>query len=384
VLGGQIVAELSGAGAFTRGFVYLGGQLLAVQQSNQVSWMHQDPLVKSKRVTNSTGNVVSTIELDPWGGDTNRSSNEAFQPRRFTTYDRDGNASDDAMHRRYNRWHSRFDQPDPYGGSYDITNPQSFNRYSYVQNDPVNFVDPRGLCPDGTVEQSDARGEMQCVGVGVNGVTINISGGGRSSGAGGASDGPIEIETTGNGPTQAEIVPQNPASIDNKGSGQDCNISIAFSGDSVNGMKNGKNYFEGNPGLGFTVSISGLETGGVASIGENKVHPNGRWVLQQLMNLTYWTLRQGDTAPLSGHIGTFSDPVHPNSIIRNDNKSGGWIDHPGPNMKNKAGQVLVAHHSRWNFLIKAFNGKKECHVGFHAEMTYSNGSFIVNWGPGLY
>jgi hypothetical protein len=149
-------------------------------------------------------------------------------------------------------------------------------------------------------------------------------------------------------------------------------------------MKNGKNYFEGNPGLGFTVSISGLETGGVASIGENKVHPNGRWVLQQLMNLTYWTLRQGDTAPLSGHIGTFSDPVHPNSIIRNDNKSGGWIDHPGPNMKNKAGQVLVAHHSRWNFLIKAFNGKKECHVGFHAEMTYSNGSFIVNWGPGLY
>lgn len=44
----------------------------------------------------------------------------------------------------YNRWHSRFDQPDPYGGSYDITNPQSFNRYSYAQNDPVNFVDPTG------------------------------------------------------------------------------------------------------------------------------------------------------------------------------------------------------------------------------------------------
>jgi hypothetical protein len=49
------------------------------------------------------------------------------------------------MHRRYNRWHARFDQPDPYDGSYDLTNPQSFNRYSYVQNDPVNFVDPTGL-----------------------------------------------------------------------------------------------------------------------------------------------------------------------------------------------------------------------------------------------
>lgn len=49
------------------------------------------------------------------------------------------------MMRRYNRWWARFDQPDPYDGSYDATNPQSFNRYAYVQNDPVNFIDPSGL-----------------------------------------------------------------------------------------------------------------------------------------------------------------------------------------------------------------------------------------------
>ena len=49
------------------------------------------------------------------------------------------------MHRRYNRWWSRFEQPDPYDGSYDIADPQSFNRIAYVQNDPVNFVDPTGL-----------------------------------------------------------------------------------------------------------------------------------------------------------------------------------------------------------------------------------------------
>jgi RHS repeat-associated protein len=144
-LGGQIVAELNSSGIMTRGFVYQGGQLLAVQQNNQVSWVHQDPFAKSKRVTNSSGNVVSTVELDPWGGDTTRSSNSGFQPRLFTTYDRDGNQSDEAMHRRYNRWHARFDQPDPYGGSHDLSDPQSFNRYAYTQNDPVNFSDPTGL-----------------------------------------------------------------------------------------------------------------------------------------------------------------------------------------------------------------------------------------------
>src|SRR6185503_16771187 len=85
--------------------------------------------------------------LDPWGGETNRSTNEVFQPRTFNTYLRDAIASDDAMHRRYNRWWSRFEQPDPYDGSYELTNPQSFNRYSYAENDPVNFVDPTGLEP---------------------------------------------------------------------------------------------------------------------------------------------------------------------------------------------------------------------------------------------
>lgn len=37
-------------------------------------------------------------------------------------------------------------QADPLGlGATDPTNPQSLNRYSYVENDPVNFIDPMGL-----------------------------------------------------------------------------------------------------------------------------------------------------------------------------------------------------------------------------------------------
>ena len=174
VLGGQVVAEMSSTGAWQRGYVYLGSQLLAIQQSG-VYWVHQDPLVKSKRVTNSSGNIVSTLELDPWGGNTSRNNSDVFQPHRFTNYERDLNASDEAMFRRYNRWWSRFDQPDPYGGSYELTNPQSFNRYAYVQNDPVNYVDPLGL--DGEGSLGGPLGDVAGMGPGTSIVNVVIDGG---------------------------------------------------------------------------------------------------------------------------------------------------------------------------------------------------------------
>lgn len=211
VLGGQVVAEMSGTGSWQRGYVYLGSQLLAIQQSG-VYWVHQDPLVKSKRITNSSGNVVSTLELDPWGGNTSRNNNDVFQTHRFTNYERDLNAADEAMFRRYNRWWSRFDQPDPYGGSYNLTNPQSFNRYAYVNNDPVNLVDPLGLDPEGGL-----LGIMAAWGIGPT-WTVNVPfdggfGGGLGSGSGGGGEmvEPLRPEKPPTDPTPG-TEPTNPTS----------------------------------------------------------------------------------------------------------------------------------------------------------------------------
>jgi RHS repeat-associated protein len=71
----------------------------------------------------------------------------------------DGNASEseEAAQRRYNRRHARFDRPDPYDGSYDLSDPQSLNRYAYTQGDPVNFTDPTGLMPNLFPQMSGAE-----------------------------------------------------------------------------------------------------------------------------------------------------------------------------------------------------------------------------------
>ena len=147
VLGGAVVVEINANNNSAREYVYAGSDLLAVQSGGQVSWVHEDPITKSQRVTDASGNVINTIELDPWGANTSRSSASPFQPQTFTTYIRDGNGQQDAMARRYSP-NGRFSQPDPYGGSYNFSDPQSLNRYAYVGNDPVNRKDPSGLDSD--------------------------------------------------------------------------------------------------------------------------------------------------------------------------------------------------------------------------------------------
>jgi len=191
VLSGQVICEISGGGGWARGYVYLGEQLLAIQDG-AVVFVHQDPVTKSQRLTDTSGNPTSTrIELDPFGGDTSASANGNSQPYKYTSYERDGNGSDYAMARSRNTWFSRFYQPDPYDGSYNLSDPQSFNRYSYVQNDPVNFVDPSGLskagdsCNNGggTLRLDAATGGLTCVNaLPEETVTVNGGGGGGIGG----------------------------------------------------------------------------------------------------------------------------------------------------------------------------------------------------------
>ncbi len=57
----------------------------------------------------------------------------------------DATGLDHTWWRKYENLSGRWTSSDPYTGSMTIADPQSFHRYNYTQNDPVNFIDPSGL-----------------------------------------------------------------------------------------------------------------------------------------------------------------------------------------------------------------------------------------------
>ena len=67
---------------------------------------------------------------------------------------------EDFTFRRYSPVQGRWISPDPAGmGAADPTNPQSWNRYAYVMNNPLSNIDPLGL-QDCTMDGVDATCDM--------------------------------------------------------------------------------------------------------------------------------------------------------------------------------------------------------------------------------
>jgi RHS repeat-associated protein len=96
--------------------------------------------------TDRLGSVVKSeserLRYFPWGEEQVTTTQNR---EKFGTYFRDQGGLDYADQRYYSSQHGRFLTPDPYISSGGAANPQSWNQYPYVENDPVNFSDPRGL-----------------------------------------------------------------------------------------------------------------------------------------------------------------------------------------------------------------------------------------------
>ena len=111
-------------------------------------------------------NHAQSAQFLPYGDEITSTSNDRTK---FATYTRDSYTGlDYADQRFYASTYGRFSTPDPYKASGGPNDPGSWNRYSYVDGDPVNRLDPRGLlynfgCEDEDDYAEDGGSEEGCI-----------------------------------------------------------------------------------------------------------------------------------------------------------------------------------------------------------------------------
>ena len=123
---------------------------LAAFLSGSLFFEHQDWLGTERMLTDGAGHTAGSYLSLPFGdGFTDQGTD--LDQYHFAGMDHDYESGlDHAQFREYSSAGGRWLSPDPYSGSYDWSNPQSLNRYSYVLNNPLAFLDPTGLsCTDG-------------------------------------------------------------------------------------------------------------------------------------------------------------------------------------------------------------------------------------------
>lgn len=136
-------------------YVWRGGQLLATVQPGQQGDQFKrhytlNHLGSPVLVTKWDGGTLARYDYAPFGEEMSSSNppGPAKMPMRFTGHERDvlgaGVLDDlDYMHaRHYTPYVGRFLQVDQVLGRPE--SPQSWNRYAYANNDPVNLFDPDG------------------------------------------------------------------------------------------------------------------------------------------------------------------------------------------------------------------------------------------------
>jgi RHS repeat-associated protein len=124
----------------------MNGQRVARRDaSGTVYYFFRDHLGSLRKITNASGGVVRDIDYNPWGAET-CNSGTVDDPYKFTDHELDSeSALYHTLYRKYSRAMGRWMSADPEMVLTD--NPQNFNRYVYVLDNPTNLTDPFGLQP---------------------------------------------------------------------------------------------------------------------------------------------------------------------------------------------------------------------------------------------
>jgi RHS repeat-associated protein len=158
-LGGLVMAEVGSGSTWQREYVYLGRQLVAEYENGTTYFVHGDHLGSTRLLTGyPTASVVECDDYYPFGESIGCGAT-GTTTHKFTGYERDSESNLDNAQARYNSSSlGRFMSPDPVGNFVaDATNPQTWNMYAYVNNNPLAFIDPTGMEP-ATCDWSNAAG----------------------------------------------------------------------------------------------------------------------------------------------------------------------------------------------------------------------------------
>ncbi len=146
-------------------YIFFNGQRVARSDSaGAIHYYFSDHLGSHGVVENATGSVCEQdIDYYPYGGVENDycSGTSVPQNYKFTGKERDAESGlDNSVFRYYGSSLGRFMTPDPAGiWLADPSNPQSWNRYAYVLNNPLSNIDPLGL--DCAYDNGDGRFNVQ-------------------------------------------------------------------------------------------------------------------------------------------------------------------------------------------------------------------------------
>lgn len=159
------------AGALIKEYIYRMGELIATKVPGQDYQFATSDNLGSPRVwTDKNGNVISSGRHDymPFGeeifaGTGTRTPTQGYgtntqqdgQRKQFTSKERDVETGLDYFGERYySSVHGRFISVDPLTASARPGNPQTWNRFVYVLNNPLRYIDPDGL------KDQDAWGQL--------------------------------------------------------------------------------------------------------------------------------------------------------------------------------------------------------------------------------
>jgi RHS repeat-associated protein len=157
-----IVAESDLSGSLQSEYVFFDGERVARKDfpTLAVSYYFSDHLKTTDIVTDAQGTVKSDSDFYPWGGELQFIAKDS-NDYKFTGKKRDIETGLDYFGARYySNGLGRFDSADEPFADQSARDPQSWNLYSYVRNNPVNNVDRRGRgCESSRV---DNNGVLRC------------------------------------------------------------------------------------------------------------------------------------------------------------------------------------------------------------------------------